>query len=216
MKRIFIWGERNNFPNYHHAMHSCGAHVEFGSSIDDSFGCDGLLLTGGADLNPALYGETNTASEDINDRRDRAELQLIKHFLEQNKPIMGICRGIQVLNVALGGSLIQHIEHASRHSSSGDGKDKVHQIRLSGNSFLSELYGKEFCVNSAHHQAIKIPADELNILAYSDDGIVEAVQHKEKPVFAVQWHPERMAFNHRRDDTVDGKLLFEYFLSTIL
>lgn len=215
MKKIFILGAENSAPNYSSAIEACGAQVVYGTDFTDSFGCDALLLVGGADLNPSTYGEENTASEDINDRRDSEEFSLIKHFCEQNKPILGICRGIQILNVALGGSLIQHIEHPEKHSRCGQPCDKVHRVKLSRHSFLTDLYGDDFSVNSAHHQAIKIPADNLEIVAYSEDGIVEAVIHKTKPIIAVQWHPERMAFQHKRDDTVDGKPLFDYFLSLI-
>ncbi|MEG1427440.1 MAG: type 1 glutamine amidotransferase [Oscillospiraceae bacterium] len=214
MKKIFVMGEKKDSISYYNSITACGAQVIYGFTIADTANCDALMLTGGADLNPQLYGEENTASKNIDDARDAFELELVKHFSDQNKPILGICRGIQVLNVAFGSNLIQNIEHAELHNV-GDGYDKAHLIKLSGPSFLRELYGDEFSVNSAHHQAVKIPADGFDIVAYSEDGIVEAMVHKTKPIVAVQFHPERMSFEYRRQDAVDGKPIFDYFLSLI-
>lgn len=215
MKKVFILGKRNNLINYAKAVEYSGATPVFSNHVEDSFGCDALLLPGGADIDPYYYGEENIACVGVDGLLDQKEFALVKLFLESNKPIMGICRGLQSLNVALGGSLIQDIPNVQTHSKCGQELDKIHQIKISCESFLKDFYGDKFIVNSAHHQAIKIPAVGLNVIAYSDDGLIEAVAHESKKIFAVQWHPERIAFEHRNKETVDGALLFDYFISLI-
>ncbi|MFI3324739.1 MAG: type 1 glutamine amidotransferase [Clostridia bacterium] len=215
MKKIFILGKQSNFINYSKAIENCGATPVFSCSTENSFGCDALLMPGGGDIAPCNYKEENLHCQDVDTLLDEKEFDLIKLFHDANKPIMGICRGLQSINVALGGSLIQDILNVQTHSKCGGQFDKIHSIRTNGDNFLSEIYGEDFIVNSAHHQAIKIPAPCLDIIAYSNDGLVEAVKHKTKPIFAVQWHPERIAYEHKNPETVDGSLLFDYFMSLI-
>ena len=171
---------------------------------------DGLILCGGNDLNPAYYGEDINGSVDIDHRRDETEWALLKEFVKTGKPIMGICRGFQLLNVFFGGTLYQHIENAQIHR--GDLVHyPVHTVTAQKGSVLSELYGEEFFVNSCHHQGIKKLGDDLQAMAYSQD-LVEAFYHKDMPVFGVQWHPEKMCYGQKRSDCVDGAPIFRYFL----
>ncbi len=212
-KTVFCLGEKNEYINYYNALVKCDAKPIFNINTTNAYECDCLLLLGGDDVNPKLYGETNTHCIGIDDKRDEIEIQLIKLFSELNKPILGICRGIQILNVAFGGSLIQHIDESERHSRRLDKKDKIHKIITTSSNFLSSLYSHEFYVNSAHHQAVKKISDEFNILAYSDDRVIEAIMHNNKKIIGLQWHPERMFAEFYKKNRVDPSLIFKYFLS---
>ena len=173
--------------------------------------CAGLILTGGEDVDPALYGEENTACFGLDPERDRAEFRLIEAYLAAGKPILGICRGHQVLNVYFGGTLCQHLPTAETHMPTREG-DRVHGTRAETGSFPALLYGERFPVNSAHHQGIDRPAPELEPVQWTADGVIEACRHTRYPVFSVQWHPERMCLARARADTVDGSLLFRWFI----
>lgn len=176
---------------------------------------DALLLTGGGDINPALYYE-DVASEcqPPNDARDKLEIALVHLFLRNRKPILGICRGIQVLNVALGGKLIQHIPRylETRRTTPEEHRaikkvDAVHPVTFPVPSRLSSVLADGAMVNSAHHQAIHPQAlgSRLKITAESPAGLVEAVEGVglPAPVLAVQWHPERLP----EDNPASGRLL---------
>lgn len=175
---------------------------------------DGLILSGGGDVEPLRYAEENTACFGVDPERDAAEFRLIEAYCRAGKPILGICRGHQVLNVFFGGSLIQHLPNAERHVPSKDG-DNAHETRALPDSFPAKLYGERFVVNSAHHQGVGRLAPELEAVQWSEDGVIEACRHKTLPVFSVQWHPERMCLRRVRPDTVDGGTLFRWFLSFV-
>ena len=165
---------------------------------------DGLLLTGGNDVAPVLYGETKETFCGENDPwRDRMEARLIELALQADKPVFGICRGLQVLNVYFGGTLRQHIEGHSQI----DGVDRLHAINTAP-GLLRELYGTRCTVNSAHHQAVWRLGTGLQVFACAEDGTVEAVGHRTLPVFAVQWHPERLCGAFARPESADGARLF--------
>ncbi len=172
---------------------------------------DALILSGGGDVDPARYGEENTACFGVDTARDEAEFRLIEAYLRAGKPILGICRGHQLLNVYFGGSLVQHLPGAERHVPSKSG-DSAHATKALPGSFPAELYGERFSVNSAHHQGIGRLSAELEALQWAEDGVIEACRHKTRPVYGVQWHPERMCLRHARADTVDGGALFRWFL----
>ena len=176
--------------------------------------CDGLILCGGSDISPGYYGEEINGSVNIDDARDKAEMELIRKFVEAGKPILGICRGCQILNVYFGGSLYQHIDNAREHASNAD-YDLIHLATAVRGSLLHRLYGEAFVVNSYHHQAVKKLGDGFQITMTSGpEQIVEAIEHETLSIFAVQWHPERMCFAKKREDTVDGSEIFRHFLST--
>jgi putative glutamine amidotransferase len=173
---------------------------------------DGLLIPGGGDVNPARYGQENHGSIYIMDQLDSLQLSMIDDFVKSNKPVLGICRGHQVINVYFGGTLIQHLPTSERHSRGIDEPDKVHGCIAVPGSWLSSLYGTEFMHNSAHHQAVDRPGSGLVIDSHAaEDGIVEAMHHAELPVYSVQWHPERMCLEHARTDTVNGLSVLQFF-----
>ncbi|MGE4549120.1 MAG: gamma-glutamyl-gamma-aminobutyrate hydrolase family protein [Intestinibacillus sp.] len=165
---------------------------------------DGLLLTGGGDLAPSYYGqsaETDTLS--IDPARDREELSLLDAFIARGKPVFGICRGVQVLNVYFGGTLLQHME--------GHGDGVLHEVRTLPGSRLHQLCGPSLQANSYHHQAVAAVGLGLRVTARAADGVIEGLEHHSLPVFGVQWHPERQTRVTCMDTLDDQDALFAGF-----
>lgn len=156
----------------------------------------GILIPGGGDVDPTHYEEANTMSDYLDSETDRLDLAVIHAALDLKLPLFGICRGLQIINVALGGSLIQDIPSAIQttldHQVSVKSHlaMKGHGIHVVSGSRLANLLPESIEVNSYHHQAIKKLADGLSVSAKADDGIIEAVEGTR--ILAVQWHPERM------------------------
>lgn len=168
----------------------------------------GLVLAGGGDMDPALFGQADWASKDIDRRRDRAELALLDAFLGAGRPVLAICRGHQVANVWAGGDLVQDLGECSRLHR-WDGEDKVHTLFLTA-GFMRRLYGCGLLtVNSAHHQGVGRLGEGLRVCARAADGVVEAMEHCTLPLITTQFHPERMT----GPDTVDGGAIFWHFLA---
>ncbi|MBO4216874.1 MAG: gamma-glutamyl-gamma-aminobutyrate hydrolase family protein [Clostridia bacterium] len=154
---------------------------------------DGLLLSGGGDVEPARFGEAKLGDSVVcSSERDEFEFKIFSEFLLRKKPILGVCRGIQLITVALGGSLFQDIPGHRQSEPSSEG---THTVHLSCG--IAEMLGADSAeVNSFHHQAIKTLPDKLKIEAVSEDGIIEAVSMPDHPfLYAVQWHPEEMSGN---------------------
>ncbi|MCL4512615.1 MAG: gamma-glutamyl-gamma-aminobutyrate hydrolase family protein [Candidatus Eremiobacteraeota bacterium] len=164
---------------------------------------DGLLLTGGGDVHPKFYGEKKEDfCDEPDEQRDHFEFQTIQDFLSSKKPILAICRGIQILNVALKGTLYQdletqikeglHLSHKNQNHLTREEKRRVrHQVKIRPDSLLSRCCGEEIEVNSRHHQAVKELAPNLIVTALSEDGIIEGVEYqKSQWIVGVQWHPE--------------------------
>ncbi len=171
-------------------------------NLEDLDKCHGLLLTGGIDIDPAYYDQSLKTYPNQpaiwNTSRDEFEFDLLNKAQTLKMPILGICRGLQLINVALGGSLIVDLEHAGEknHRNMG-GIDYIHTVELQKDSLLAAVSGiSNGKVNSAHHQAIEQISDLLSIGCYSDDGLIEGIEWKDKadksPMLAVQWHPERI------------------------
>lgn len=177
--------------------------------------CDGLLLSGGPDIEPELFGETiynDTVHMDT--PRTKYEYALLKAFLEKGKAVMGICRGEQLINVYLGGDMYQDLAHQKGvfHSS----YELRHKVKAEPGSFIEKLLGSEFLVNSTHHQAVRDLAPGLKLAARSEaDGVIEAYEHESLPIFGVQWHPERLTNIMRDERTPDMAPLFTYFLEKV-
>lgn len=209
MKRVFLRGDAEKLKNYTAALTAVGVECVVSMDLSVAENCDGLLLPGGADVDPVHYGQKNTASRDINPERDRDELALIDLFLRLERPILGICRGHQILNIALGGTLIQDLPDDSHHRRE-DKIDRVHRVRTL-HPFLSDLYGESFISNSAHHQAVDRLADGLLLTCMSENGVVEGFIHENGRIIGVQFHPERMSFENLRPDADDGSAIFRAF-----
>mgnify|MGYP003291673908 CR=1 FL=1 len=200
MKTIYL---SQPLPNYLAALALIGL-----SAADTPETADALLLTGGGDIHPRFYGKKTAGATDIDEARDLRELALTRAFAARSAPIFGICRGLQVINVALGGTLRQHIDGHGQV----DGADRLHETRTD-DALLRSLYGTHFTVNSAHHQSVDRLGADLHAVQWADDGTVEALRHATLPIFAVQWHPERLCGAFKRDDAVDGGLLLKAFFS---
>lgn len=201
---------------YIDAVNNCGGVAVAKYCPDSSTDYDGLILCGGSDINPKYYNEEINGAVKIDEDRDASEFKLVKAFIDAKKPIMGICRGCQLINIAFGGNLYQDIENSKEHSSFSD-YDLVHSAIAKKDSFIYDLYGEKFCVNSHHHQAINKLGNGIEvIMTASNNKTVEGIKHNALPVFGVQWHPERMCFSQRREDAVDGKPLFEHFIKMCL
>lgn len=179
--------------------------------------CNGLLLSGGDDVDPARYGEAQIwQCGAISPLRDSFEISLCREFLRLRKPILAICRGIQVLNVALGGTLYQDLQSELPGCIAHRQKQKPwytsHAVEVAPGTQLADILGAgPVPANSHHHQSVKIPGDGLIISATAADGVVEAVEHSALPFcIGVQWHPERLW--NQTDFTVHRKL-FQAFVS---
>lgn len=175
---------------------------------------DGLLLTGGHDINPGLYGEAALpVSGTLCPERDRMETILVDACLQADKPLFGICRGLQILNALLGGTLYQDIPSQKPgnigHQMTPPYDRTVHGVSVTPHTLLSEITGKDkLAVNSYHHQGIKTLAPALRAMATAEDGLIEAVYHPGKTfAAAVQWHPE---FCWQTDE--DSRKLFAAFV----
>ncbi|MCC6394583.1 MAG: gamma-glutamyl-gamma-aminobutyrate hydrolase family protein [Bryobacterales bacterium] len=174
-------------------------------------GLDGLLISGGTDLNPALYGQRrHRESDEPDDERDRMELALAREALEAGLPLLCICRGMQLLNVALGGDLIQHLDRPGMHRVPG--VDDAHPVTPEPDTALARITGAaSYTVNSRHHQAVQRAGKDLVISARSPDGIAEALEIPGlRFVVAVQWHPEDRVPSH-----VPDTRLFEAFAQAL-
>ncbi len=211
MKKVYAYATLEKQANYAEALSACGMEPVFSLDVKDAAGCDGLLLCGGGDIEPKWYGQEDRGSKNFEPLRDEMEIPLVRDFIEAGLPILGICRGLQVLNVALGGTLVQDLPTAATHAWEESTGDKQHLVEAAPGSFLEALYGERFPTNSAHHQGADQIAPLLQIAAKAPDGVVEALCCPEKKIYAVQWHPERMMLARSREDTVDGTPIFQFF-----
>ena len=175
-------------------------------------GFDGLILAGGGDPDPALFGQRPGGSAPPNPRRDRAELALLDAYAGAGKPVLGICRGMQLLNIWAGGTLIQDLGRRNP-AHRWAGADRVHPVETELGSALSALYGRRFWVNSAHHQGVDRLGTDLRATARGPDGVVEGLEHERLPILGVQFHPERMRPALGWPGAADGTELFRAFLA---
>ena len=198
--------------NYIDAIEALGAEAagKYLPDIDTNY--DGLLLCGGCDIDPQRYGEQINGAVNIDTARDEVEFKLLRAFIEAGKPVMGICRGHQLINVFFGGSLYQDLPETNLHKGPPNTKEMIHEVTATPNSIVGRLYGEKFTVNSVHHQAVKVLGADLCVTSLWDGRYVEAMEHKSLPIFSVQWHPERMCFENQRDDAVCGADILGYFV----
>jgi putative glutamine amidotransferase len=165
---------------------------------------DGVLLTGGGDIDPARYHERpHPTVREVAPARDELEIAVVEYALDRRLPVLAICRGIQVLNVARGGTLYQDVASdpgtAIAHSQAAPRHEATHDVKVApGSRLASVLDAHELRVNSFHHQAIKEPGRGLRAVAWAPDGLIEGAELEDAGpfVFGVQWHPEDLAPRH--------------------
>ena len=199
MKILISTGDKSE--KYEAALRSCGAEVVGGYLPELRADCDALVLCGGADIDPAIYGENNMGSFGIDPARDAIETKLMQLYAD--KPILGICRGEQLINALCGGTLVQDLPNKAAHTGE-DYAEVFHSVKAAPGSRMEALFGAEFEVNSSHHQAIKTIAPGFRATLFAPDGTIEAIEHESRPILGVQWHPERTAYAEK---------LFRWFLS---
>lgn len=165
----------------------------------------GCLFTGGRDICPLRYGEEKkTACDETSNELDAYQFAAFDIVLARNLPMLGICRGLQLINTGLGGSLYQDIfteccseySQVLHHFDKDPQKENLHPIEIEEGSFLSNIFGRTVVTNSYHHQAVRVLGQGLIAAACTGDGVIEALQHNNRPIYAVQWHPERMVGHH--------------------
>lgn len=207
--KIAIAGRKPDTENYIKYVQVWGYEPLVTLDLGDIACCHGLLLPGGGDITPAFFGEQNHGSKNIDTELDILQLQALDLCIKQNIPVLGICKGIQIINVGLGGTLYQDMPTAERHRY--DGCDKYHSTIAEEGSWIFDLYGKHVTVNSAHHQSIKELGSGLIAVQHCpEDGCIEAIAHRELPILGVQWHPERIDC---RRATICGEKILSYFVS---
>lgn len=180
--------------------------------------CDGIVLTGGVDIHPKYYDNPRLKFPNgdgvFNEERDEFEMHVFETAMNFNVPVLAICRGHQLVNVALGGKLMQDLEEGGNKDHRRHGEaDGEHEIKITDKSLLAQIAGTtNGTVNSAHHQGISVLADELMASAYSPDNVIEAAEWRDKTgkpwLLCVQWHPERM-----KDSNSLSKNIREEFLN---
>ena len=168
---------------------------------------DGVLISGGADVNPKRYGAQPDPTTEFEDVRDDYEFALLDLATERELPVLGICRGLQLLNVHSGGTLHQDVPTHARYDI--DPATLSDTITINSGSTLAELYGPSAEVNSLHHQTVDVVGADLTVTARSGDGTVEGLEHDELPMIAVQWHPEML-------DTRDTEPVFAWIVEQSL
>ena len=184
--------------------------------------CDGIILTGGNDINPRLYNQpdflTYCNPDDIDEKRDEFEWKVMQYVEEHQKPLLGICRGLQFANVYYGGTLVPDIPAFGKfnHSKKKDGADRNHVVETDSNSFLYQITGEaKGEVNSGHHQSVDMLGFGLVANALSSDGVIEGIERRDTDGRAyfllVQWHPERML----NQDSVFCKNIRESFIDAV-
>ena len=214
MKKVALAGTES-LTNYIDALKENDIEVIATLDVDEAIKCDGLLLPGGGDIDPVYYGEEMNGSDEPDRELDKAQRDILDAFVKAKKPILGICRGMQLINIYFGGSLHQDLVTRDTHTRKND-NDSIHSVKSveEGNLF-EKFYGKTFNINSAHHQGTKKLGKGLKEVLRYEDGVCEAVIHEELPIIATQFHPERMSYKQRRDDTVVGEEIFKYFKSLL-
>lgn len=199
-KVLVVYRVRDEADPYASALEHAGAEPLLREALPglEIGSCRGLLLTGGGDVDPALYGEiARPETEPPDPDRDAVEIRLIGEVLARDIPLFAICRGMQILNVHLGGSLVQHLPTAGRHvRRTADRSLPAHQVTIEPGTMLAGIARREtWQVNSRHHQAVARLAPGVQVCARDpEDGTVEAIEMpKRRFVLAVQWHPENQA-----------------------
>jgi len=221
-KRIAIVGREKQTVNYQKALDLFALNYEVTLSTGNLSKFDALLLPGGGDIDPNLLGEPNEGSKNIDRELDLLQFQALNLFVKSKKPILGICKGFQLIQLYFGAHLIQDLPLPSIHPVQENGTDSMHPVHsyplasvLTAHRFPADDFPGKIMVNSAHHQGIQKDGRYLYPFQKAEDGITEAVCHETLPILAFQWHPERMLLNPDRKSKETGRLAFTYFLSLL-
>ncbi len=207
--KVGIVGRKKDTHNYEKFLQSMKIPYVTSLSMGRLASCSALLFPGGGDITPALFGETNHGSRNIDTELDILQLRIFQAALNLGLPILGICKGMQIINVGLGGTIIQDLATAAYHT--GPDADLYHETITAPASCLYTLYGETFVTNSRHHQAVgKLGNQLLPVQWCPIDDCVEAIVHETLPILGVQWHPERLISTQTG---ISGLPLFQYFLS---
>lgn len=166
------------------------------NNLEDVANCDAVVFTGGIDMEPSEKVDYANAPETFNTKRDTFEMEVLAIALKSQKPILGICRGLQLINVYKGGTLYLDNGESKNEIHKRGTEDKKHQVQVAKNSFFYSIVKEESGeVNSSHHQSIEKLGTDLKAVAHSEDGVIEVIEStnpEEQFLLAVQWHPERM------------------------
>ena len=207
--KIAIVGRKKDTLRYETYFSALPAQIITTLSVGELASCDAVVLPGGGDITPAFFGEHNNGSKNIDVELDILQLQAVEHCLRYHLPLLGICKGMQVINVALGGTITQDLSTAGFHRYLE--RDQYHTTTIAADSFLATLYGTKMTVNSAHHQGIKQLGRHLRAIQWADyDHCIEAIEHTSLPLIGLQWHPERLDQDHA---SATGAPLLAYFSS---
>lgn len=204
--KIAIAGRIRDTGNYEACLKRLGIDCITTLSLSEIQSCSALLLPGGGDITPAFFGQKNAGSRCIDTELDIIQLQALEQAIRYEKPVLGICKGMQIINVFFGGTIVQHMpEHAQHEYKNGD---QSHDTVIVPGSFLHGIYGNRLIVNSAHHQCLGKLGREILLAQYaSPTPTPEAICHRTLPLYGVQWHPERLY--------PDGDALFLFFCSLL-
>lgn len=194
-KTIAILGRSKDTVNYERFLTGNGFTALTTLSPAQVTSCQGLLLPGGGDITPAFFGEKNKGSHSIDTELDILQFQALDLCIQHHIPVLGICKGMQLINIAFGGTITQHMPQAALHQTAG--RDLYHATYFAPGSYLSALYKQQNSdiafVNSCHHQCINKLGNDLQIIQYSKEDLCpEAILHETLPILGLQWHPERL------------------------
>lgn len=192
-QQVIIFGRKEDTKNYEDFFSRVPfLQVKTSLALEELTDCSLLVLPGGGDITPAFFGEQNHGSRNIDTELDILQFQALEHCAGRGIPILGICKGMQAINVAFGGTLIQNLPTAYLHQYREG--DQYHKIQTAPDCPLTAVFGSEMTVNSAHHQGIgRLGTDLIPVQRCTLDGCIEALMHKSLPIWGFQWHPERLA-----------------------
>lgn len=220
MKKIMIAGfetAKDKYDDYIEAFRQLGAEAFLSLDPKDLMRADGLVLPGSSqDMNPRLWGEKDQCSNDINDALDQSQWRLMDMAVSRRMPVLGICRGMQFINVYFGGTLIQDLPCSSAHKMTVP--EQYHDVMCGENSRLRPLIGEVSEVNTRHHQGVGRIGEGLQADVVWNDGedaVVEAISHQCDPVLGLQWHPEKMYLYGDEGHRADAERLLRWWLAQV-